>query len=272
MQGDVSKRSRPTLYPARITVRLDDACPTMKSNSWAALEAVLDDAGIQPLVAVVPDNQDPDLAMGETDPEFWAKVRGWQSKGWTIGLHGHRHLLAETDHRGLVPFHSRSEFAGVNLDEQKERIRAAIGIFRRESIEPTAWVAPAHSFDENTLLALRECTDIRVVSDGIALAPFSRGSFTWVPQQLWRFRRMPFGVWTVCLHPDELTPSDLAQIRDWLKANKGMLRSFSELLADPPSVSILDMAFSLAYWAARRGPTVALRQLFDGPIRSAVAS
>ena len=40
----------------------------------------------------------------------------------------------------------------------------------------------------------------------------------WIPQQIWSFRRMPVGLWTVCLHVNALAPADFDSLkRDFLR-------------------------------------------------------
>jgi hypothetical protein len=42
---------------------------------------------------------------------------------------------------------------------------------------------------------------VRVISDGLSIYPHvDRDGMVWIPQQFWRFRRAPVGVWTVCCH------------------------------------------------------------------------
>ena len=72
---------------ARYLVRFDDLCPTMNWANWRVLEAMLLQAGISPILAVVPDNRDPKLVAGPPAPDFWDHVRAWQARGWAIGLH-----------------------------------------------------------------------------------------------------------------------------------------------------------------------------------------
>ena len=78
--------------PARYLVRFDDICPTMNWAAWSRIETVLDRHGVAPILAVVPDNRDPKLMVDNSRADFWARVRGWQTKGWTIALHGFQHL------------------------------------------------------------------------------------------------------------------------------------------------------------------------------------
>jgi hypothetical protein len=108
-----------------------------------------------------------------------------------------------------VPFYQRSEFAGRPLEEQAGRIRSAWALFLAQGVTPRIWVAPAHSFDALTLEALRAETTIDVVSDGIAYDTYTELGFRWIPQQLWNLSNRPFGIWTVCLHPNQMSPADL---------------------------------------------------------------
>ena len=197
---------------ARYLIRLDDACDTMDHVRWASLENVLDRYSVKPIVAVVPDNRDPSLAVSARDASFWDKVRAWAAKGWTIAMHGHTHAMAPTDSPLLVPFYQRSEFAGLTLEQQSRKIRAAWELFAANSVVPTVWVAPAHSFDAVTLEALRNETPIRVVSDGIAFNTYCEHGFQWIPQQLWGLAPHSWGLWTVCLHPNGMSAAQIAAL------------------------------------------------------------
>src|SRR5581483_5506683 len=59
---------------------------------------------------------------------------------------------------------------------------------------------------------------------GVALYPFHRFNLTWVPQQLWQPRVMPFGVWTVCLHPNTMTDVDINRLKNFLATNHASCR------------------------------------------------
>jgi predicted deacetylase len=195
----------------RFLLRFDDICPTMRWSVWNEVEKILIRTGAQPILAVVPDNRDEDLVFGSPNPDFWARVRSWQKRGWTIGLHGyqHRYVTKEPGMFGRIPF---SEFAGLSIDVQENKLRNALQIFHANKVFPELWVAPAHSFDANTLAALSN-VGMRTISDGYALYPYrdSEG-FTWIPQQVGRFRNIPFGVWTVCHHFNDWTALEIAQL------------------------------------------------------------
>ncbi len=194
----------------RFVVRLDDACPTMDPVGWGRFEEALDALGIRPMVGVVPENEHPELECAPPDPGFWERVRGWQDRGWHIGLHGYRHILHPVERkRNLVPLNPVSEFTGLSPDDQRRKVRSGWEALRDRGVTPTLWIAPAHGFDDTTLEALRLETPIRRISDGLSRRPFRRGDFFWIPQQLWGFRRRRRGVWGVGFHPSTLTPDEI---------------------------------------------------------------
>jgi len=198
----------PLTMGAHYLVRFDDICPTMAWPAWERIEQRITVRGIRPIVAIVPDNADDKLVMGPANPSFWDRARAWQAAGWAIGLHGYRHRY-ETDEAGIVGLQPKSEFAGVEAGEQRRRIAAGLSRLRSEGLEPTVWVAPSHSFDEATVDAL-VAEGLTTISDGLRLRPHRDGrQVTWVPQQIWRFRPRPFGVWTVCLHHNRWSDGDV---------------------------------------------------------------
>src|ERR1700676_5179596 len=74
----------------KFLLRFDDICPTMDWKIWNEVETILVEEGIKPILAVIPDNQDETLHDAEPNRHFWDRVRSWQTRGWTIGLHGYQ--------------------------------------------------------------------------------------------------------------------------------------------------------------------------------------
>ena len=233
---------------ARYLLRFDDVCPTMNWSVWDRVEEILLGAGVKPILAIVPDNQHPELRAAEPSPNFWGRVREWQKRGWTLGLHGHQHLL-HTSSGGILRLSKRSEFSNLLFDEQKSALRLALSIFEREGVIARVWVAPWHSFDAATLRALLEL-GIRQLSDGFSLYPFrDPGGMLWVPQQLWHFRRMPFGIWTICLHPNRWSAEDLDRFRSSVEEFRTALTDWQSVTSryEHRKRTLLDSVFSNAY-------------------------
>jgi predicted deacetylase len=180
-------------------LRFDDLCPTLDWEQWEPLEAILKKLDIKPLIGVVPDNRDPALCKGRKAEDFWDRVRGWQAMGWAIGIHGYQHKY-ETRSTGIVGIRRYSEFAGLPRAQQAAKLKKGLAIFQQQGITADAWIAPSHSFDEITVDILR-MLGITTISDGYTVYPYrDRGGTLWVPQQIGTFRRMPFGLWTICCH------------------------------------------------------------------------
>jgi len=232
---------------AKYIIRLDDACPTMNKSNWNRIEKLLNFYNIKPIVAVVPNNQDENLMIDEVDKEFWEKVKNWQQKGWEIALHGYEHKYA-TQAKSIVPINDYSEFAGVTLEKQCEKIKEGIAIFKKYNISTRVWVAPAHSFDENTIKALKAESDITIISDGIAFAPFWEYGMHWIPQQVWKFREMFFGTWTGCFHPDTMGEQEFIRLENFIKKNATKFIAIDDLTFNTRVKNMIEQFFEKRYW------------------------
>ena len=105
-------------------IRLDDACPTMDGAKWQRMFDILDRYVVRPMVGIIPHNEDPKQEIDAPDVEFWNKAKLWHQKGYAIALHGYNHCYISNEGlKGLNPLWSRSEFAGVPYDVQKQKIR-----------------------------------------------------------------------------------------------------------------------------------------------------
>lgn len=215
-------------------IRLDDACPTMDEKKWRRIENILDAYGVRPMVGVIPNNNDKKQKIDVEDPDFWLKVNRWEQKKWTIALHGYDHCyISEEGLKGLNPVWARSEFAGVPLEKQKEKIRNGIEIFRSHGIDPKYFFAPSHTYDRNTLAALKDESNIRIISDTIATKPYKEGDFIFIPQLGGHCVSMKLqGVWTFCLHPSAMTEENFASTENFLKAHQSEFVGFNELNLD----------------------------------------
>jgi len=178
-------------------MRLDDACPHWDAEKWKRVEFILDNHGIKLLVGLIPMVEDPVLVAYPEDDAYWNRVEGWRKKGWELALHGCTHVYA-TEDGGLNPVNRRSEFAGLPLENQREKISRGVSELAERGIHPRVFFAPSHTFDLNTLEALRIESNIRVVSDTVAFAPYSKYGFTFVPQQSGRVRSLKMPVVTFC--------------------------------------------------------------------------
>ena len=134
---------------------------------------------IKPIIAVIPNNKEQAFFIENEKEDFWNYVRERQKTGWIIGVHGYQHLCV-TRNGGILGINSCSEFAGLEEEEQKERVIRALEIFRANNVTPDLFIAPWHSLDYTTLRVLRK-HGINVISDGFSLYPFVHHGVLWIP-------------------------------------------------------------------------------------------
>lgn len=107
-------------------IRLDDASEYMNIEKWDKVEKILDKYNIKPIVGIIPNNEDESLIKRyDLNKKFWAKATSWQNKKWTIAMHGYNHVYVTYD-GGINPVQKRSEFAGLSLERQKEKMHLGI--------------------------------------------------------------------------------------------------------------------------------------------------
>lgn len=207
------------------------------------------------MVGIIPHNEDPKQQIDSEDDSFWLRVKKWEQKGWAIALHGYNHFYtSEMGLKGLNPMWKKSEFAGLPLEEQKEKIRKGVTIMRDHGISPEYFFAPSHTFDENTLNALREESSIRIISDTIATRPYLYKDFIFMPQFSGQCRVIRLDGWfTFCFHPNTMKDDTFKQTEDFLKKYSEQFTSFEALpLSKVKKKSLFDRLFSISYFAFRR--------------------
>jgi predicted deacetylase len=239
------------LSSSKYIIRLDDASKFSNQKKWKLIENILDYNNVKPIVAVIPKNEDKKLIYSRSNNKFWDSVRLWQKKDWSIAMHGYQHIFHKINRRKLMfPFYNRSEFGGLSLEKQKDKISRSLKIFEKNDINPTVWVAPGHSFDNNTIKAIYDTTDIRIISDGISYSQYFHNGFYFIPQQLWEIKHKRFGLWTVCLHPDTMTEKEIICFENKINliSKKNKIIDVNNLELSQNNKSLIDNVFSFLFW------------------------
>lgn len=231
---------------SRYIMRLDDACEKWNKANWIRMEKLLDYYGIQPLVGIIPHCEDEMMNKYQVDEEFWSIVDKWIKKKWIIAMHGYDHVYL-TQCGGINPVNKRSEFAGVPFHIQREKILKGIKIFEKHRLKPKVFFAPSHTFDNNTVLALKESSDIRIISDTIANKPYSDDGFTFVPQQSGKVRRIPLHTVTFCYHPNVMNETAFEELEMFLKKYSSKFIQFP-LIAVQRKKNYLDVILEKIYF------------------------
>ncbi len=240
--------------PARYLIRFDDLCPTVSAHRWQRCLKLIEEFRLKPILAIVPDNQDPDLQYSPPNPNFWEQMRALQSAGAAIGLHGYHHLC-QSHGRSLLGLHRHSEFAGIPAGIQRAWIHEGLRILRTQGLKPEIWVAPRHGFDRHTLGALR-AEGIFLVSDGFARVPFLRAGVTWIPQQLWAPAERPEGLWTICIHANTVHRSQIAALRTFLANHSTQCTSVDQVLLEfqPTTLTLAERVYASIALRRRKLP------------------
>lgn len=232
-------------------MRLDDASENMDLEKWKRMEKILDKYNIKPIYGIIPDNNDPDLLKYKKVNDFWQLMKDWEEKGWIPALHGYTHVF-ETTSGGINPVNRKSEFAGVTYEKQCQKIQKGCEILEKNKINPKIFFAPAHTFDENTLKALKNVSDIRIISDTIADDIYFKDDIYYIPQQSGACRALPFKVVTFCYHPNIMEENDFEKLEEFLKKHNKEFGIADESILKHRKFSIKDFGLKKLYFIRRK--------------------
>ncbi len=212
----------------KIAVRMDDIAPGMDWVKFGRFKALLDEYKIKPLIGVVPDNQDENLKRtheGGTScdnpvPEdFWGYIKKLQDDGWVIAMHGYQHVYTRKK-GGLFPLNHFSEFAGLDYDRQFDMLVRGREIMESHGIGTDIFMPPAHSYDKNTLKALRKAGFCKI-TDGFGKEPYFWNEMCFYPIS---FRldsdlKKKKGMTTMVVHTNTVSGKDMEKYRRIFKEN-----------------------------------------------------
>ena len=233
-------------------IRLDDACERRDIAKWDRFERLLDEYNIKPLVGMIPECKDPQMEKYAFDEFYWKRVKTWHQKGWELAMHGYQHIY-DSNNAGINPVNQVSEFAGHSLDRQREKVRLGYEFLKEHGVQPTVFFAPSHTFDTNTLEALKIETDIRIISDTPAWKPYRFYGFTFVPVQSGSVRSLPFKISTFCYHPNTMEDGDWNKLQQFLEKHSVLFTTIAEAKEDcNRKPSVLDKMTNESYFLLRK--------------------
>lgn len=211
------------------TFRLDDITADMDWNRFNRICGIFDKYQVKPLLGVVPDCRDESLHMQEQNQGFWEILRSLQEKGYSMAQHGYHHVY-ETKDSGILRLNPFSEFAGVPYEKQEEKIRKGKQILQKEGIYVTIFMAPGHTYDCNTLRALKK-NGFTHVTDGYANQIYCSGSLTFIPSRQSR-PGLQKGIDTICLHVNSMKDADFDDLEQFIRKNRAAVADYKDLLAE----------------------------------------
>ena len=217
----------------KIAVRLDDITPDMDWEKFRRLEGLLDKFHIAPLLGIVPDNQDNNLKRDSVLPEWEKQIRQWKDKNWVLAMHGWKHIYT-TKKGGLFPLNNFSEFAGVSKDKQREMIFDGIEKLQKQGIKTNIFMAPAHSFDKNTLSVLKEA-GFKYITDGFGNVPYEWNGLIFLPIAFQKNKDIDKkeGYTTLVFHTNTMDEREFEAFEKILSSHKSDFISFEEYMNVP---------------------------------------
>ena len=232
-------------------LRLDDASDYMDLEKWLRMEKLLDKYEIKPIFGIIPKNCDESMICKyERNRGFWNLVHCWINKGWIPAMHGYEHRYVTKD-GGINPVNKRSEFAGLSYEEQAEKIKKGYKILIEHEIEPHIFFAPSHTFDENTLKAIKTETPIRIISDTVAWDVYKERDFWFIPQQSGSVRKLPFKTVTFCYHPNTMSDKSYEELERFIHNNGDCFSCVGNIFKDR-KYNFMDKALQQLYFLRRK--------------------
>lgn len=232
-------------------IRLDDASSKMDFHKWKKLETILGKHNIAPMVGVIPKNEDTGVIFSSQGEDFLSVLNSWIKKNWTIALHGYNHVYSSTS-GGLNPVHKRSEFAGLSYQEQLYKITEGCNIMRSLGVVPKYFFAPSHTFDLNTMAALK-ANSINIISDTFALKPYTHEGIIFIPNQMGKFRKISIpGYWTFNFHPNNMSERDFTEFDAFIEKHRSRFIPFDKIpYTKVKNRSMLDKLLNKLYLTMR---------------------
>ena len=212
-------------------IRLDDIAENMNWSMMDRAANLFDKFRIKPVLGVIPNNEDPELlTLPKKKIDFWEQVRTWKNRGWEIAMHGNNHVYdkfcSKSDYLGLG---GNSEFCNHTYESQLEKIKSGLNKFNNESIKIKTFFAPNHTFDKNTLLALKNCKITEIV-DGYGLMPYEENGIKFIPQLFYKMFTLPFGIQTIQIHINYFGEKDFDNLKKFVELNSKKIITYEQAI------------------------------------------
>jgi len=113
-------------------------------------------------------------------------------------------------------------------------------VFSSNGIIPEVFFAPSHTFDDNTLNALKIESNIRIISDTIAFDVYKKDDFYFIPQQAANIRFYPFRVCTFCYHPNTMNEAELVDFEKQVAKYRNNFVDFDSIVFKDRNLNLAD--------------------------------
>ena len=218
----------------KTAIRMDDITPDMDFDKFYRFKKILDTYQIKPLIGVVPFNKDKNLQRSSYRNNFGEFLSDLVNDGYVVALHGYHHEYTSSK-GGLFPLNHFSEYAGVPYEKQAQMLREGKEQLQKWGIDTDIFMAPAHTFDENTLKALKE-NGFRAITDGFGNVPYRRSGLVFYPIAKRRTDCVSDkqGYSTLVIHANTIEEDEFKKYENLIANNKDHFISYVEYLQVEP--------------------------------------
>ena len=213
-----------------ILIRIDDIAENMNWKLMQECEKLFDRYQIKPVLGVIPNNQDKELLAYPKKENFWKQIQLWKNKGWEISMHGYTHVYSQsTGKNDYFGYGGKSEFFGQKLEMQMSKIQEGLKKFNDEKIKIRSFFAPNHTYDLNTLKALKECKIYNII-DGYGLMPYNKEGMNFIPQLFYKVLMLPFGIQSTQIHLNYWSDKDFNNFEKFVENNQKKIINYEQAL------------------------------------------
>lgn len=218
----------------KIAIRMDDITPDMDWAKFLRFKELCDLYQVKPLIGVVPENQDSMLHIDEAREDFWEYILQLQKDGWSIAQHGCTHIYS-TKKKGCFPLNALSEFAGRSYEEQYATLKQGKQVLEEHGIYTDMFMAPAHSYDKNTLKALK-ALGFTKLTDGFGETPYRWQELVFYPISFKQSSSLnkKKGYTTFVIHTNTMNDRDFERYENLFQAYSDRLISYNEYMKQEP--------------------------------------
>ncbi|MCR4651644.1 MAG: DUF2334 domain-containing protein [Lachnospiraceae bacterium] len=218
----------------KTVIRIDDINECMNWDKFDRVRLILEEADIAPLIGIVPYNEDDNICGGIRREDYVDYLQELVSKGWHIALHGYNHRYT-TKKGGLFPLNDFSEYAGLPYEQQATMIEEGLKRLKELGLETDIFMAPAHSYDRNTLRALTD-KGIRYVTDGFGSQPYEYKGLIFLPilKRSGDAISDREGISTLVLHTNTMTDEEIDNFGKKIRDHRDRFTDYDEIRSAAP--------------------------------------
>ncbi|MDC3031829.1 DUF2334 domain-containing protein [Prochlorococcus sp. AH-716-P08] len=223
-------------------MRFDDINPRMDWNRFFVLKKTLEKYNIKSILGVIPDCKDPSVQISKPYKKYLEYLRKCSLYGDCIAQHGNEHIF-DSKRRGDFGSSNNSEFAGHSLNEQFKRLSNGKKILEKQSLWEPIFMAPGHSFDSLTLIALKKL-DFKIILDGFSLFPYKKNNLIFIPQI--SSNPLPLkvpGLSQLCIHINTITNFQFKKLIKFIHINHKEFISLEEIKLKKNAITYFDQKF-----------------------------